>query len=99
MRMRVAKEDLLRAKQQTEIGKTEYDNGKKTIDQVINGVNNGKIGGSVSAELLSVYEKIKPTLEQAYRYFDEADGLMLRANKEYDVTTEETSAALKSHRI
>ncbi len=99
MRMRVSKEDLLRAKQQTDIGKTEFNEGEKQIDQVIMGINNGKIGGSVSAELLSVYETIKPTLTQANRYFEEADSLMLRANKEYDATTEETSAALRSNRM
>lgn len=97
--IRIAKEDLLRAKNETDAGKNEYDKGKKAIDNVINGVNNGKIGGSVSNQLLSVYDSIKPTLDEAYRYFEECDSLMARANKEYDNTTEETSAALNRNRM
>ena len=97
--IRVSKEDLLRAKRETDAGKNEYDNGKKTIDNVITGVNTGKIGGSVSAELLSVYETIKPTLEEAYRFFEECDTLMQNANREYDSTTEEASAALNRNRL
>ncbi|MDD5887907.1 MAG: hypothetical protein PUC82_00260 [bacterium] len=97
--IRVAKEDLVRAKRETDAGKNEYDQGKKTIDNVINGVNNGKIGGSVSAELLSVYETIKPTLQEAYRFFEECDTLMQNANREYDNTTEDASAALNRNRM
>ncbi len=97
--VRIAKEDLLRAKREADAGKVEYDNGKKAIDKVITSVNNGKIGGSVSKELLSVYETIKPTLEEAYRYFDDVEQLLVRANKEYDDTTEGTSAALNANRL
>ncbi len=96
--VRIAKEDLVRAKQQTDAGKTEYDDGKKQIDNIINGVNNGKIGGSVSKDLLSVYETIKPILEEAHKYADEIDQLLARANKEYDDTTEDAGAALNSNR-
>lgn len=97
--IRVSKEDLLRAKRETDAGKGEYDRGKRTIDSVITGVTNGNIGGSVSAELLSVYETIKPTLEEANRFFEECDTLMQNANREYDNTTEETSAALNRNKL
>lgn len=97
--VRISKEDLLRAKREADAGKTEYDNGKKSIDNVITGVNNGKIGGSVSRELLSVYETIKPTLEEAYRYFGDVEELLMKANKEYDDTTESASAALNANRM
>lgn len=99
MRMRIARDELATIRQATDNGYTEYDTGKKKIDQVINGVTNGKIGGSVSAELLNVYDTIKPVLEEAYKFFGNCVELLIRAEKEYDVTTEETSAALKSHRI
>ena len=97
--VRVTQADLERAKRETAAGKNEYNTGKKRIDTVIADVNSGKIGGSVSVHLLAVYDTIKPTLEKAERYFDEADQLILRANKEYAATTEEAMAEMNKARM
>lgn len=95
----VAKEVLERAKQQTAVGQQEYDSGEKQIDSVMTGVTNGKIGGSVSKELLQVWDSTKNVRQEAHKYFTQMDELMLRANQEYDRTTEETSAALNRNRF
>lgn len=96
--VRITKEDLMEASRATNKGKEDYRTGDTTIANVINEVTGGKIGGSVSAQLLSVYETIKPALKEGYQYFDEIDQLMARANKEYDTTTEDAQAAINSNR-
>ena len=96
---RVTQADLERAKRETAAGKTEYNTGKKRIETLHAEVNSGKIGGSVSVYLVAVFDTIRPTLEKANRYFDEADQLMLRANKEYVATTEEAMAEMNKARM
>ncbi len=98
-RVLMVQAELQAAKRETAEGKQAFTTGDQTIANVINGVTNGKIGGSVSADLLSVYETIKPIIKECQKFFDECDELMLRANKEYDTTTEDAAAALNANRF
>lgn len=96
---KISKEALKRAETETAKGREEYSTGKKAIEKIIQDVNNGKISGDLSKDLLSVFATNIPLLEKANKYFEYCSELIKSANREFDNVTEETSARINKNRI